>query len=213
MGGSESERKGDTVSFRALHLIWGGKSLEADCLVNLHQWPPPRAWGGGHLVSAALPSAVVNAGRRGFRWVVSDLMVSPTVLEGLRGGPCRDSPWSAHAVWTWFFLGRGSLCTPAQHSFWHPQKSQTMMLWSFIEHHHMPSAFPAGLGVLVVMCEAWRTQGPFPRSPGIAKGAGGVASMCLGSRKPSCANPQCRIHSRFRMSLLCKPLCPGGTMF
>lgn len=25
--------------------------------------------------------------------------------------------------------------------------------------------FPAGSGVLVVMCEAWRTQGPFLRSP------------------------------------------------
>lgn len=40
--------------------------------------------------------------------------------------------------------GRGSLCTPAQHPTWHPQKSQTMMPWLFIEHHHMPSAFPLG---------------------------------------------------------------------
>lgn len=34
--------------------------------------------------------------------------------------------------------------------------------------------------------------------------------MCPRIKEASCANPQCRIHSRFRMSLLCKPLCPGG---
>ena len=34
--------------------------------------------------------------------------------------------------------------------------------------------------------------------------------MCSRIKEVSSADPLCRIHSRFRMSLLRKPLCPGG---
>lgn len=108
--------------------------------------------------------------------------------------------------------GHGSLCTPAQYPTWHPQKSRTMTLWSFTDHHHMPSAFPLGqaswwscvrLGELKVP-----SQGHL-----MCKGHRWVISMCPRIKEASCADPLCRIHSQFRMSLLRKPLCLGDTTF